>query len=137
MYLLVLFAYLATINTQFEANNDRLPKAEFFDQRLDHFDNTNPNFWKQRYWVYSKFFDKLRGPVFLVIGGQNRVKPEDYFDDISFDMAKELNALFVLIEQRFQGESRPTKYLLKSSQLNSLVKTSFSQGPKCCQFKVL
>jgi hypothetical protein len=108
----VFLVYLATCNSQIIENKTHIeiPDAEFFDQRLDHFDNTNPHFWRQRYWAFEKFFNHKNGPVFLIIGGQSRVNPESFFNTSWFGMAQELNALFVLVEERFHGESRPTKY---------------------------
>ena len=44
--------------------------AQYWDSKINHFDNTDDRTYKQRYWVDDKFFDQDNGPVFLYICGE-------------------------------------------------------------------
>jgi len=71
---------------------------QYYDQRLDHFNEANRKTWKQvsesnaysintffhsinkfnkqkRYWENDQYFDKRNGPVFLMIGGEGEEDP--------------------------------------------------------------
>lgn len=47
---------------------------QYYDQRLDHFNEALTTTWKQRYWVNDEFFQG-NGPVFLMIGGEGEENP--------------------------------------------------------------
>lgn len=44
-------------------------QVQYFDQILDHYSYLPPQFWKQRYFVNSAYFDPQHGPVILYICG--------------------------------------------------------------------
>uniref|UniRef100_A0A0N5BCB7 Serine protease K12H4.7 n=1 Tax=Strongyloides papillosus TaxID=174720 RepID=A0A0N5BCB7_STREA len=81
-----------------------------FINKINHFDTSNTEYYKQRYWYNDKFYVN-GGPVFLMLGGESAesatwVERED-FEWIS--LAKEHNAMLFLLEHRYYGKSRPTK----------------------------
>ncbi len=47
---------------------------QYYDQRLDHFNEAETGTWKQRYWVNERYFDGT-GPVFIMIGGEGEENP--------------------------------------------------------------
>ena len=48
-----------------------LAPAQYFDQRLDHFDGSNPTNWSQAYYVNDTFWKGgENSPVFLCVGGE-------------------------------------------------------------------
>jgi len=51
-----------------------IPKAYFFDQKLDHFDHQDMRTWKQRYFVNDTYWQP-GGPIFLQIGGEGAISP--------------------------------------------------------------
>ena len=55
-----------TLPTLFESADPST--ISFVTQRQDHFDGSNPNTWKQAYYVNDTFW-KGEGPVFLCVGG--------------------------------------------------------------------
>jgi len=48
---------------------------QYFEQRLDHFDESTTDTWKQRYWINDQYFDHKNGPVFIMIGGEGEENP--------------------------------------------------------------
>lgn len=85
-------------------------------QRLDHFDHTNLQTWKQRYFVNDTFWSKADGPVFLMIGGEGPADPTWLVADTEIMVnARKYNALVVMVEHRFYGASHPTPDLSLSS----------------------
>ncbi|XP_076060086.1 putative serine protease K12H4.7 [Oratosquilla oratoria] len=112
-----------------------LPKAEWFDQKLDHFDPTNLQTWKQRYFTNDTFYVP-GGPVFLMIGGEGPASPNWMVTGSWIEYAKKLNAFCLMLEHRFYGESQPTKdasvknlrFLTTEQALADLA--SFTEGMK-------
>ncbi|KAK7584018.1 hypothetical protein V9T40_004981 [Parthenolecanium corni] len=83
------------------------PKEQFFSQKLNHFDPTDHTTWLQRYWVNkSKYAEN--GPVFLMINGEAPASPIWMSSGAWLDYGKELNAMYILLEHRYYGSSRPT-----------------------------
>ena len=80
---------------------------QYYDQRLDHFNEAQNATWKQRYWVNDEFFDGT-GPVFLMIGGEGEENPIWLKMGQWVNFGKSFNALLVLVEHRFYGKSHPT-----------------------------
>ena len=107
-------------------NTFNLPKAQFFKQSLNHFDENDKRTWAQvnlkihsiyfnlfyvsikRFWVNSNFFNGT-GPVFILIGGESAETPYDVVGGAWIEYAQKIGALCVLLEHRFYGRSRPTK----------------------------
>lgn len=92
-----------------EYDGEPLPKAQWFEQKLDHFSRTNMRTWSQRFFINDTFFDiKNAGPVFLMIGGEGTADPRWMVKGNWIDYAKHFGALCVMLEHRYYGESRPT-----------------------------
>ncbi|KAI8062197.1 peptidase S28 [Gongronella butleri] len=84
-------------------------KTNIFTVPLDHYDLSNNATLSFRYWYNSTYY-KRGGPVFLMNYGEDAVnlqKVPDYFSAPFADFAKSLNALLVLVEHRYYGESHP------------------------------
>ena len=78
----------------------------YFDQKLDHDNESDETMYKQRYWKNDKFFDQDNGPVFLYICGEWTCSPPD---EQMFPMivGADNNALLVTLEHRYYGASQP------------------------------
>uniref|UniRef100_U5EW69 Putative thymus-specific serine protease n=1 Tax=Corethrella appendiculata TaxID=1370023 RepID=U5EW69_9DIPT len=79
----------------------------WFEQYLDHFEPSNTQTWKQRYFVNDEHF-KANGPVFLMIGGEGEASAKWMGEGTWISFAKELGALCFQLEHRFYGKSHPT-----------------------------
>lgn len=90
-------------------NSVKLPDAQWFTQRLDHFDDSNTNTWQQRYFCNDSFYTKEGGPVFLMIGGEGAASPVWMVKGMWMEYAVEFGALTFMLEHRFYGESHPTR----------------------------
>lgn len=84
-----------------------LSDVMYFQQKLDHFDLKNKATWQQRYWVdTTNFFGD--GPVFLIIGDQMEASELMITNTQVTKYARTYNALVVLVEHRYYGQSIPT-----------------------------
>jgi hypothetical protein len=86
------------------------PEPQWYDQRVDHFDPTNMNTFKQLYYVNDTFWSGAAtgAPIFIVLGGEGPVSPAyvlDHFVVASY--AAQFGALIVAVEHRFYGQSMP------------------------------
>lgn len=75
--------------------------AQWFEQKLDHFNSSDARTWKQRYFVNDTNWDRSYGPVFLMLGGEGEADP--IWLAINTDMmrnAEKYKALAVMIEHR-------------------------------------
>ena len=86
----------------------KYPPEQYFDQRLDHFDESLTATWKQRYWINDTFFDGT-GPAFIMIGGEGTENPKWIVSGEWIVLAESFNALCVLVEHRYYGQSHPTE----------------------------
>jgi len=73
---------------------------------VNHYNYLDTRTYKQRYWVNDKYWDQESGPVFLYICGEYacsvpaaRLYP--------FMVGAENNALLMVLEHRYYGESQP------------------------------
>lgn len=82
-----------------------------FTQKRSHFDGSTETFC-QRY-VLNKDYYKPGGPVIIQDNGENDSLSTGWFKDSSFNnlLAKELNALYVVLEHRYYGGSNVTEDL--------------------------
>ncbi|XP_054156711.1 putative serine protease K12H4.7 [Oppia nitens] len=89
-----------------KSHTNTLPD-NWFDQRVDHFNNSDTRTFKQRYFLNDKYY-KTGGPVFLLVDGEN--EGQDYFitKGAVSEYAKQFNALLVDLEHRYYGHSVPT-----------------------------
>nr|CAD7395997.1 unnamed protein product [Timema cristinae] len=85
-----------------------LPPAEWFEQKLDHFNPTDTTTWRQKYFTNSAFY-KPGNPVFLMIGGEGAANATWMVKGTWIDYASQLGALCFNLEHRFYGDSHPTK----------------------------
>eukprot|EP01132_Coremiostelium_polycephalum_P003881 gene3881-4842_t len=102
----------------------------WFVQTLDHFDPTNTQTFKQRYYVNSQYYDpNAGGPILLYINGEGPVSsPPNNANDAVVIYAKALGAMIVTLEHRYYGDSSPfedlstenLKYLTSQQGLNDL-----------------
>lgn len=95
------------VGSTFDSKN--LPEAQWFNQRLDHFDDSNTNTWQQRYFYNDSHYVNSGGPVFLMIGGEGEANPIWLTVGDMMKNAQVFGAFTFLLEHRFYGESRPTR----------------------------
>ena len=84
----------------------KVPEAQWFEQRLTHFNDADKLTWMQRYW-YNDTLAKPGGPVFIMIGGEGEASPVWLLIGSMMKYAEELGAFVFLLEHRFYGESHP------------------------------
>nr|CAD7570017.1 unnamed protein product [Timema californicum] len=84
-----------------------LPPAEWFEQKLDHFNPTDTTTWRQKYFTNATFY-KPGNPVFLMIGGEGAANATWMVKGTWIDYASQLGALCFNLEHRFYGDSHPT-----------------------------
>ena len=98
-----------------------LPKENWFEQRLDHFNNADLRTWKQRYFYNDTMFNrKANGPVFFMIGGEGTANPIWVVVGSMVEYAQKYGALCFLLEHRFYGKSHPLGYVFSSICLFAL-----------------
>ena len=95
----------------------KLPEAQWFAQRLNHFDDSNTRTWQQRFFVNDSFFHKKDGPVFLMIGGEGAASPRWMVTGSWIQYAQDFGALAFMLEHRFYGESHPTRSAAQGLQM--------------------
>lgn len=80
----------------------------WFDQKLDHFDESNDETWKQRYFSNDEY-SKNNGINFLNIGGEGEESGRriSYATYPMVQWGKALGAKLWNLEHRFYGASRP------------------------------
>lgn len=98
----------ATTINGLNAENVDLPSDEWFEQMLDHFNPTNVDTWKQRFYTNQQFYQP-GGPVFLMIGGEGEATADWMEKGAWIQYAKQHNALCFQLEHRFYGKSHPTE----------------------------
>ncbi|XP_071095255.1 putative serine protease K12H4.7 [Haliotis cracherodii] len=75
-------------------------------QKLDHFNVDDNRYWKQRYYVFDKFY-KPGGPAFLTLGGEGALGV--YVQEGAWmDYIQTYHAIGFAVEHRYYGESHPT-----------------------------
>ncbi|XP_040566173.1 putative serine protease F56F10.1 [Lepeophtheirus salmonis] len=84
------------------------PTAQWFDQKLDHFQPTSYEItWKQRYFVNDSFYTN-GSPAFIMIGGEGPANPIWSIQGSWIEYAKSVGAICFQLEHRYYGESHPT-----------------------------
>ncbi|KAK6196039.1 hypothetical protein SNE40_001342 [Patella caerulea] len=84
-----------------------LPKDQWFEQKVDNFNDANTKTWQQRYFVNDQFYEE-GGPVFIMLGGEGPLAPIWMVEGAWVNYAQALNAMMFSIEHRFYGKSHPT-----------------------------
>lgn len=87
-----------------------LSEAQWFKtQKLDHFSDSDKRMWQQRYFVNDTLWDRQKGPVFLMLGGEGPADPAWLAIDTEIMInAAKYKAIVILLEHRYYGESHPT-----------------------------
>ena len=81
--------------------------AQYFTQRLDHFDRSNDETWQQRYFVNDSLWDG-QGPVFFLVGWEGPMASSYVAGAWAINsFAEQFRALIVCLEHRFYGQSIP------------------------------
>ncbi|GFS16300.1 thymus-specific serine protease [Elysia marginata] len=82
------------------------PNAQWFEQRLDHFNPTDTRTWKQRYF---KAGPDSSDTLFVKICGETEALPLWMVAGMWTRWGQKHNAVRLQLEHRFYGDSRPTK----------------------------
>ncbi|KAF8717707.1 Peptidase S28, partial [Rhizoctonia solani] len=87
---------------------DKLLKAQYFKQPLDHFDKSVNGTFGQRYWVNKEYYEP-GGPVFVLDGGETSGEDRLPFlqTGILAILANATKGLGIVLEHRYYGESIP------------------------------
>ena len=81
-------------------------RQAWFPNLVDHFNPRDNSTYQQRYWYNKEHFDKRSGPVFLYICGEYTCSvPETRM--FASELAAAHKALFVVLEHRYYGASKP------------------------------
>ncbi|RCN45822.1 hypothetical protein ANCCAN_08119 [Ancylostoma caninum] len=88
-------------------------KTDYFEQKLNHSDESNVKTWRQRYFYNFKYTDgssKIK-TVFLRLGGEGPLRISTVSNEATpmMTLAKQHKAAVFALEHRFYGVSRPTK----------------------------
>ncbi|KAH7699066.1 serine protease K12H4.7-like protein, partial [Aphelenchoides avenae] len=80
----------------------------WMEQDLDHFDDSNFDNWKQRFFYTEKFYQP-GSPIFLIIAGGWEESAANFATDYAayFDYAESHRAVVYLLEHRYYGQSIP------------------------------
>ena len=96
-------------NPHVEKNvNFMAAEPQWFTQKLNHFDASDGRTWQQKYYVNGSSLG-MRGPVFLMIGGEGPLGPLWVGVGSMVEYAKQYGALVLALEHRYYGESHPTE----------------------------
>ncbi|KAJ5079052.1 peptidase s28 family protein [Anaeramoeba ignava] len=80
-----------------------------FTQKLDHFDLQSQVNFTQRYYENTAYFNANDPKVFIYIGGEGELFPDDIDTGEVVDLAQKHQALLLSLEHRYYGESIPFK----------------------------
>ncbi|XP_018795347.1 PREDICTED: putative serine protease F56F10.1 isoform X1 [Bactrocera latifrons] len=85
------------------------PQENWFQQKLDHFDDKQENItWKQRYFMNDAFYrNDSDAPIFLTIGGELAISPRWVTKGSWIKFAEHFGAMCFHLEHRFYGKSQP------------------------------
>ncbi|XP_032241066.2 putative serine protease K12H4.7 isoform X2 [Nematostella vectensis] len=83
------------------------PPENWFIQRLDHFDDSNTETWKQRFYYNDTFRKTKDSPVFLMVGGEGAISPVWVLIGNMMKYAEGFGAMAFILEHRFYGQSHP------------------------------
>ncbi|KAF9449108.1 hypothetical protein P691DRAFT_813128 [Macrolepiota fuliginosa MF-IS2] len=91
---------------------------QWFEQPLDHFDESNTHTFKQRYWVNKRHYQaRVGAPVIVIDGGETSGEDRlPYLDTgIADILASATNGVGVVLEHRYYGESIAVQNLTTDS----------------------
>ncbi|RCN45495.1 hypothetical protein ANCCAN_08495 [Ancylostoma caninum] len=94
---------------------DSNAKTDYFQQKLDHFDDSSTETSRQRYFYNFKYTNGSRNikAVFLRLGGEGPLHISTVSNEATPMMmwAKQYGAAVFSLEHRFYGVSRPKPYV--------------------------
>ncbi|XP_047115816.1 thymus-specific serine protease-like [Schistocerca piceifrons] len=86
----------------------------WFTQRLDHFNTSNNDTWKQRFFRNTAHHE-AGGPVLLYVGAETEANVAWVEAGFMASLCARLRGLCLELEHRFYGQSRPTRDLSKEN----------------------
>ncbi|KAF7988522.1 hypothetical protein HCN44_001095 [Aphidius gifuensis] len=86
----------------------RLFDEKWIEQPLDHFDVTNNNTWKMRYYENNEFFNG-NGSIFIMLGGESPITTGYLLVGQLYENAKKHNGIMYYTEHRYYGKSHPVE----------------------------
>ncbi|CAE6425463.1 unnamed protein product [Rhizoctonia solani] len=94
--------------TSTRGGGNKFPKAQYFEQPLDHFDKSVNRTFGQRYWVNKEYYEP-GGPVFVLDGGETSGEDRLPFlqTGILAILANATKGLGIVLEHRYYGKSIP------------------------------
>ncbi|XP_034486001.1 putative serine protease F56F10.1 [Drosophila innubila] len=85
-------------------------ETRWITQKLDNFDDSNNATWKDRILINADYFKK-GSPIFIYLGGEWEIKPDDISSGHLVDIAKKYKGVVITTEHRFFGQSIPIRPL--------------------------
>ncbi|XP_065204122.1 putative serine protease K12H4.7 [Planococcus citri] len=82
------------------------PPDQYFEQKLDHFNLSNGETWRQRYWANWRYYIAT-GPAFLMIEGENWAHSGEVVHGQWVSYAEIFKGVIFYLEHRFYGRSVP------------------------------
>ena len=79
----------------------------FTSQLINHFDRQDNRTYSQRYWAIDQYYDHKFGPVLLYICGEYTCPGIPEERQFPLLLAKQFNALVLVLEHRYYGASQP------------------------------
>jgi hypothetical protein len=85
------------------------PEAYFPLQLVNHNQDDEPHFWKQRFYTMGEHFQGPGSPIFLILGGEGAIEPSTgiLYPFIADNLAVSFGAYILQPEHRFYGKSQP------------------------------
>lgn len=93
------------LDDQDKINLSDLPGAQWFEQKLDHFDTQDSRTWKQRFFQSCAIKSEV---LFVMIGGEGTANPIWNVKGTWIEYAKQHGAACLQLEHRYYGQSHPT-----------------------------
>ena len=81
----------------------------FFQQTVDHYNESNTDTWAHRYYKQAKYFGGPGSPIILVFGGEGGNDDGMFYPFVNHHLASTFHALVLHPEHRFYGRYRPTR----------------------------
>jgi len=104
-YFTFVYSFHSCLKTIHKLYPNEVSEELWFEQRLDHFNNQNQVYWKQRYYVNDTFYNpNLGGPIFVEIGGEGDLSPFYVTRSQLVHYGQKFGALMVAVEHRFYGK---------------------------------
>ncbi|KAI0244370.1 hypothetical protein L0F63_003799 [Massospora cicadina] len=96
--------YIRSLSSKPDLNETEAQES-FFHQPIDHHDPKMGTF-KQRFLINNRFY-KRGGPILLEVSSGTEIVPEMVFVGAILNLARMLNGMIIVLEQRYYGGSKP------------------------------